>query len=161
MKTSQNSAASSSTPIIHVHMPNTTAPSHASPSAIVPACADTLVTHQKIGPNLSTDDFCRIYSLGNEILGRLKDNGYQRARTFFLLSSVRWDSSTERSRHSRMLLRNGLCQVWIEFFEMTAVLLYVLCYASHHYLFLDSLNCRFMYSSNNLHVSNNLLHRLL
>ena len=72
-------------------MPNTTAPSHASPSAIVPACADTLVTHQKIGPDLSTDDFCRIYSLGNEILGRLKDNGYQRARTFkrVLLAQLR------------------------------------------------------------------------
>jgi hypothetical protein len=83
MKSSQNPAASSSIPIIHVHMPNSEAPSYTStPSAPIPAHTNKLLTYTKTGPDLSIDDFCRVYNLSNDILRRLKDNGYQRAKTF-------------------------------------------------------------------------------
>ncbi|KAF8230338.1 hypothetical protein L208DRAFT_1282384 [Tricholoma matsutake] len=64
-------------------MPNSEAPSHTSPpSAPVPAHTIKLLANTKVGPDLSLNKFCRAYDLSNDILGRLKENGYHRAKTF-------------------------------------------------------------------------------
>ncbi|KAF8225214.1 hypothetical protein L208DRAFT_1070023, partial [Tricholoma matsutake] len=36
----------------------------------------------KMGPDLNVEQFCSLYDLGTEILKQLKDNGYQKTKTF-------------------------------------------------------------------------------
>jgi hypothetical protein len=40
------------------------------------------LTHPQTGADLNVDDFCRIYELSDDVLTRLKENGYKRTRTF-------------------------------------------------------------------------------
>ena len=49
---------------------------------MAPNMVTKLLKHPKMGPDLNIEQFCHIYDLGNEILKRLKDNGYQKTKTF-------------------------------------------------------------------------------
>jgi hypothetical protein len=84
----QNSAM----PVIHVHIPGATAsgsgqipssaPSTTPSSSLMPPNTVKLLKHPKMGPDLNVEQFCHLYDLGTEILKRLKDNGYQKTKTF-------------------------------------------------------------------------------
>jgi hypothetical protein len=89
MKNTQNSTASAM-PVIHVHIPGATAsgqippsiPSDTPSSSLMPPNLVKLLKHPKMGPDLNVEQFCQLYDLGPEILKRLKDNGYQKTKTF-------------------------------------------------------------------------------
>lgn len=86
MKNTQNSTVTA--PVIHVHIPgNIGTPSipadTPSSSSMPPSTANVkLLKHPKTGPDLNVEQFCHMYDLGAEILKRLKDNGYQKTKTF-------------------------------------------------------------------------------
>jgi hypothetical protein len=71
-------------PVIHLHIPGNNQP--------IPVPGPFAVDHAKLltrpkisatlGPDLNIEDFCHIYKLDNEILMRLKRNGYHRTKTF-------------------------------------------------------------------------------
>jgi hypothetical protein len=82
MKNTQNSAPL--IPVIHVHIPggNTQQNPISGPSSSTLPDVGKLLTCPKMGPDLSIENFCHIYDLDKEILVRLKDNGYQKTKTF-------------------------------------------------------------------------------
>ncbi|KAG6888557.1 hypothetical protein C0995_007429 [Termitomyces sp. Mi166 len=71
-------------PVIHFHMPSSD--SHANPptSSFAPVQTESgkLISQSPLGPDLKIEDFCQLYDLSNAILDKLKENGYQQARTF-------------------------------------------------------------------------------
>lgn len=76
-------------PVIHVHIPggnDQKNPSSAAldppSSSLMPASMDKLLKYPKIGPDLNVEQFCTLYELSDDILKRLKDNGYQKTKTF-------------------------------------------------------------------------------
>jgi hypothetical protein len=83
----KNGAQNSATPVIHVHIPGATQagpsiPSDAPSSSSMPPSTAKLLKHPKMGPDLNVEQFCLLYDLGTEILKRLKENGYQKTKTF-------------------------------------------------------------------------------
>ncbi|KAF8799506.1 hypothetical protein BYT27DRAFT_7120481, partial [Phlegmacium glaucopus] len=90
MKNTQNSAAAM--PVIHVHIPGGNGsqipPSIPSVSSDLPSSSSMLpsmgklLKYPKMGPDLNVEQFCSLYDLGTEILKRLKENGYQKTKTF-------------------------------------------------------------------------------
>ncbi|KAF8222546.1 hypothetical protein L208DRAFT_1322109, partial [Tricholoma matsutake] len=44
--------------------------------------AEKLLTCTKLEPDLSLDNFCQFYNVSDDILVRLKKNGYQKTKTF-------------------------------------------------------------------------------
>ncbi|KAG6894152.1 hypothetical protein C0992_007302 [Termitomyces sp. T32_za158] len=84
LQSMKNTQTSALMPIIHLHMPS--GGSHANPlaSASPPIQTDSgkLMLNPQLGPDLKIKDFCQMYDLSDAILDKLKDNGYQRARTF-------------------------------------------------------------------------------
>jgi hypothetical protein len=71
-------------PVIHVHIPggNGQQSSVSMPSSSTLPDVGKLLTCPKMGPDLCIEDFCRLYDLDEEILVRLKGNGYQKTKTF-------------------------------------------------------------------------------
>ena len=80
-------------PVIHVHIPggngqnlnSSSTPSDMPSSSLMPlntGMATKLLKHPKMGPDLNVEQFCQLYDLGAEVLKRLKDNGYQKTKTF-------------------------------------------------------------------------------
>ena len=84
MKNAQNSAAMM--PVIHVHIPGGNGQQTPSiPSDAPPQSSSSmakLLKYPKMGPNLNIEQFCNLYDLSPEILKRLKENGYQKMKTF-------------------------------------------------------------------------------
>jgi hypothetical protein len=90
MKNTQNSTAAQPAPIIHVHIPGSNGPpsipSDMPSLSLMPPLASTAnskpLKYPKTGPDLDVEQFCLMYDLEAEILKRLKDNGYQKTKTF-------------------------------------------------------------------------------
>ena len=80
----------STTPVIHVHIPGANGPGPPSIPSDMPSSSSVpsstanlkLLKHPKTGPDLNVEQFCDMYDLGAEILKRLKENGYQKTKTF-------------------------------------------------------------------------------
>ncbi|KAF8221883.1 hypothetical protein L208DRAFT_1325612 [Tricholoma matsutake] len=82
IKAVQNSAAASTMPVIHLHMPggpdrDTPASTSSAPRL---ANAERLLSAGKMGIDLSIDDFCKLYDLSSNILAQLKENGYKKTK---------------------------------------------------------------------------------
>jgi hypothetical protein len=83
MKAVQNSAAASTMPVIHLHMPG--GPDWDTPASTSSAPrltdAERLLSAGKMGVDFSIDDFCKLYDLSSNILAQLKENGYEKTKT--------------------------------------------------------------------------------
>jgi hypothetical protein len=87
MKNMQNPAAAM--PVIHVHLPGgndqkspPSVPSDQPSSSSTLPNAAKLLKCPKMGPDLNVEQFCDLYDLSTDILRRLKENGYQKTKTF-------------------------------------------------------------------------------
>jgi hypothetical protein len=84
MKVIQNSAAAATMPVIQPCMLGGAPRTGLGPPGPIPAAPDAekLLTYTKLGPDLGLDNFCRLHGVSDDIFVRLKENGYQKMKTF-------------------------------------------------------------------------------